>query len=185
MVSRTRSEGPGLRFAIWLQGCSIRCPGCCNPHMQAMDAGDKMHIRVLAGQVKTSGLTEVSILGGEPLDQIHPLLNFITLLKNKNCGIMVFTGYTMKQIRNDAELSPILDQIDLIKTGPFLKDRQSVEKRWIGSDNQAFHHLTDRYKGHPELDDCCLQSVSISFAGDKAIISGRPFFKDIGKGAVQ
>lgn len=30
----TESEGPGKRFAIWVQGCEKRCPGCCNTDMQ-------------------------------------------------------------------------------------------------------------------------------------------------------
>ena len=31
IVSCTEAEGPGKRFALWFQGCPLRCPGCCNP----------------------------------------------------------------------------------------------------------------------------------------------------------
>ena len=30
IVERTEVEGPGLRTAIWVQGCTLNCPGCCN-----------------------------------------------------------------------------------------------------------------------------------------------------------
>ncbi|MGB4137003.1 MAG: 4Fe-4S cluster-binding domain-containing protein, partial [Microbacterium sp.] len=29
----TRAEGPGLRAAIWVQGCAVHCPECFNPHL--------------------------------------------------------------------------------------------------------------------------------------------------------
>ena len=28
IVPRTRAEGPGWRFALWVQGCHNGCPGC-------------------------------------------------------------------------------------------------------------------------------------------------------------
>ena len=34
-VPRTEAEGPGRRFALWVQGCPLRCKGCCNPEMLA------------------------------------------------------------------------------------------------------------------------------------------------------
>ncbi|HZI36693.1 MAG TPA: 4Fe-4S cluster-binding domain-containing protein, partial [Acidimicrobiia bacterium] len=36
----TDAEGPGRRAALWVQGCSIRCPGCFNPHSWAFDGGE-------------------------------------------------------------------------------------------------------------------------------------------------
>ncbi|WP_374700185.1 4Fe-4S cluster-binding domain-containing protein [Arthrobacter sp. JCM 19049] len=30
VLHATRAEGPHLRSAIWVQGCSIRCKGCIN-----------------------------------------------------------------------------------------------------------------------------------------------------------
>lgn len=30
-LENTEVEGPGKRFAIWVQGCQRHCLGCCNP----------------------------------------------------------------------------------------------------------------------------------------------------------
>ena len=30
IIDVTQAEGPGLRTAIWVQGCLKRCVGCCN-----------------------------------------------------------------------------------------------------------------------------------------------------------
>ena len=31
IVRCTEAEGPGKRYALWFQGCPLRCPSCCNP----------------------------------------------------------------------------------------------------------------------------------------------------------
>ena len=66
VVPDTEAEGPGRRFALWVQGCTIRCPGCCNPEMFAADKGRAIDSAELAQQALTTpGLEGVSILGGE------------------------------------------------------------------------------------------------------------------------
>jgi anaerobic ribonucleoside-triphosphate reductase activating protein len=39
VVPCTEAEGPGRRFALWFQGCPLRCPGCCNPEMLPFEGG--------------------------------------------------------------------------------------------------------------------------------------------------
>ncbi len=39
VTARTSAEGPGLRFAVWAQGCSIQCLGCFNPHLWGTQGG--------------------------------------------------------------------------------------------------------------------------------------------------
>ena len=51
IIELTEAEGPGLRTAIWVQGCLKRCKGCCNGQflkilLYAL-AVDKSYIKLL------------------------------------------------------------------------------------------------------------------------------------------
>ena len=70
IVPGTEAEGPGRRFALWLQGCPLRCPGCCNPEMLPFEGGRIIDVEDLAGQVlRAEGVEGITLLGGEPLAQ--------------------------------------------------------------------------------------------------------------------
>src|SRR5215470_17922358 len=70
-VACTEAEGPGKRFALWFQGCPLRCPGCCNPEMLSFDGGREMPIAQLAELIldaaRREGVEGITLLGGEPL----------------------------------------------------------------------------------------------------------------------
>jgi len=40
----SRVNGPGARAVIWLQGCSLNCPGCWNPLSHSIEAGIAVEI---------------------------------------------------------------------------------------------------------------------------------------------
>src|SRR6188474_630611 len=67
----TEAEGPGVRFALWFQGCPLRCPGCCNPEMLPFEGGTKMTVAAVLEQLDAAardhGVEGVTLLGGEPL----------------------------------------------------------------------------------------------------------------------
>src|SRR5258707_7123183 len=71
IVPCTEAEGPGRRFALWFQGCPLRCPGCCNPEMLPFGGGTPRSVAdVLAeiARVRDSEAIEgITLLGGEPL----------------------------------------------------------------------------------------------------------------------
>src|SRR5436309_2709636 len=71
IVPCTEAEGPGKRFALWFQGCPLRCPGCCNPEMLPFDGGTVMTIEeiitLLRESAEQNGLEGMTLLGGEPL----------------------------------------------------------------------------------------------------------------------
>ena len=68
VVPCTEAEGPGRRFAIWFQGCPLRCPGCCNPEMLPFEGGRDVPLSEVVLQVEAvaaEGVEGVTLLGGE------------------------------------------------------------------------------------------------------------------------
>src|SRR5271157_3475727 len=70
IVPCTEAEGPGRRFALWFQGCPLRCPGCCNPEMLPFAGGQTLTLADVLAQldaVTASAVEGITLLGGEPL----------------------------------------------------------------------------------------------------------------------
>src|SRR4249919_1454423 len=71
VVPCTEAEGPGARFALWFQGCPLRCPGCCNPEMLPVTGGRRLALSDVTAQVEEAarrhGVEGITLLGGEPL----------------------------------------------------------------------------------------------------------------------
>ena len=69
----TKVEGVGARFAIWVQGCSIRCEGCANLHMWNFEGGTSYKICEFIEIIKSykDRIEGITWLGGEPTEQIQ------------------------------------------------------------------------------------------------------------------
>src|SRR5438094_9305034 len=70
VVPCTEAEGPGKRFAVWFQGCPLRCPGCCNPEYLPFKGGETKTLREMAEWMERAraeaGIEGITLLGGEP-----------------------------------------------------------------------------------------------------------------------
>lgn len=142
IVDVTAAEGPGLRCAVWTQGCSVRCPGCFNPQTWTTRGGTLMPWQDLVSRVLgISGIEGVTLLGGEPFDQPGPLGEFAFAVREAGLSVMTFTGHVLEELPP----SKLLASTDLLVDGPFLADRPEPARPWVGSVNQRFHFLTGRY----------------------------------------
>ena len=122
---------------IYLSGCAgPHCDGCHNPELWDFSVGEswrKRLRRVLKFQ-RTPMVQWVWVLGGEPLDQPEKELSrLLTILKKQGKPVVLFTHYELKDIP-----LKILNLVDFVKVGAFIKDRPSVESHGIvlSSDNQ-------------------------------------------------
>ncbi len=149
VVDVTEAEGPGARFAVWVQGCAIRCPGCCNPHMFDPAAGTPVEPGELLARLDRvrDQVEGVTLLGGEPFEQAVALAPFARGARERGLSVLAFTGHLIEELRagNPPGAPELLAQLDLLVDGPYRADLPETRRRWAGSSNQRFHFLTERH----------------------------------------
>src|SRR5262245_28687224 len=175
-VPVTRVEGPGARYALWVQGCSIRCPGCCNPHLFAAAGGERVAVETLLAEIRAAGpaIEGVTFLGGEPFEQASALARVARGSRGLGLSVMVFSGYTLEELAArvaDDGVAALLRYTDVLVDGRYEASRPERTRLWAGSENQRFHYLTDRYG--PEIerpaDGAALREVEVRIEADGTI----------------
>ena len=140
--------GPGQRIGLWVQGCSIRCRGCFNPGTWSPAGGEVVSVEALAARiVATEGIEGVTFLGGEPFEQAAALAELGRRVRAAGLSVMTFTGLVREEIEapGRADWDALLAVTDLLVDGPYVEDLHDLSRPWVGSSNQRFHFLTDRY----------------------------------------
>jgi anaerobic ribonucleoside-triphosphate reductase activating protein len=155
VAERTECEGPGVRFALWVQGCAIRCAGCCNPRFFAERGGEVTSAADVVARIRGAAgeIEGVTFLGGEPFDQAAALAEVATATRALGLSVTTFTGYTLEALRarRHPAVSALVAATDLLVDGPYDAARPDTRRRWVGSTNQRFHFLSDRYAPGIEL----------------------------------
>ena len=150
IVKHTRAEGPGLRSAVWLQGCSIGCPGCFNPSTWSAHGGVEVAPEELANSLlEVEGTEGVTFLGGEPFDQAADVAAVAESVRAAALSVVTFSGHTYEKLMgaDRADWLSLLEATDLLIDGPYLEEQHDLSRPWIGSSNQRYRFLTDRYLG--------------------------------------
>jgi len=152
---RSMREGPGIRYVIWVQGCSLKCKGCFNPHFWSQHGGstrdvDSLLQDTIAARIKFPEIEGVTFLGGEPFEQAESLAELSKKLRQQNFSIMVFSGYTLAELKDEKSSEyksrlDFLNSIDLLVDGRYQQDNLDIDRPWVGSKNQEFHFLSERY----------------------------------------
>ena len=159
IIPCTEAEGPGKRFALWFQGCPLRCPGCCNPEMLPFEGGQSLGLAEVLEQVRCAanqhGVEGITLLGGEPLAHAGGAAALARRGQALGLSVMVFSGYTLDEARklSDPAVAELLALTDILVDGPYIRELPDTHRRWIGSTNQVIHFLTNRYRA----DDPCWQ----------------------------
>jgi anaerobic ribonucleoside-triphosphate reductase activating protein len=157
-LPRSYANGPGARAVVWVQGCSLGCPGCFNPATHPFRGGGRMlPVELLKRVVALGDCVEgITLTGGEPLQQRRGVSTFLQRLRAEtSLSVVLFTGYTWEEAARMEAGAPsqgrsgvggarVLPYVDVLIAGRY-DASQRVARSLVGSANQTVHYLTDRY----------------------------------------
>ena len=135
----TESEGPGKRFALWVQGCLQHCPGCCNQQMQKIETAHIIAIRDVISLIekakKTFEIEGVSFIGGEPLLQAKGLAEIAFWCRQNNLSVLCFTGFSYENLvtSDDQYVQLLLKNTDILVDGLYDEKSPDTDRDWVGS----------------------------------------------------
>ena len=176
----TDVEGVGTRFAIWVQGCSIHCKGCANSHMWDFDSGTLYNTNDLINLISSykDRVEGVTFLGGEPLEQIEAVTEVSKAVQSFGLSVIVFTGYEYKSLEHRADFQELIKYVDILIDGRYEQDKTDYSRPWVGSNNQNYYFLTDRYNESVIAE--CKNKIEVRVSPDnKVILTGMGDFKEL------
>lgn len=134
------TDGPGLRYTIFVQGCPHHCEGCHNPQTHDFNAGKVVDIKTLFDEaISNPLLCGVTFSGGEPMCQAKALAELAQMFKDSGVDdIACYTGYTAEQLLEDKvpDAKLLMQKLDVLIDGPFVKSLRCYEAKFKGSSNQ-------------------------------------------------
>jgi anaerobic ribonucleoside-triphosphate reductase activating protein len=160
---RSRANGPGTRYVVWVQGCTLGCPGCFNPATHPA-GGDEVEVAALAQDIRAQAVDGVTISGGEPFEQPEALLALVSALAADGTSIIVFSGFTRGEIERLALGPDILARLDVLVDGRYVEKRR-LARGLRGSANQVVHILSARHR-MPEIEATPVGEVVIGPDGE-------------------
>ena len=136
------TNGPKVRTTLFVSGCTHNCHQCFNKDQQSFEYGEFWTEEVeeqFVSYVKSPNVHGVSILGGEPMQQLmdDSLLKLLTRIKEEtNKEIWLWSGYTYEEIISNPKRKEILEQVDVLIDGPFKAEMKNLSLKYRGSENQ-------------------------------------------------
>lgn len=135
IIEATTVDGPGFRNAIYFAGCSHHCDGCHNPQSWSFDSGKDMEISELLTLLRDRGL-DVTFTGGDPVMQGEELIALAAKLREAGLTVWLYTGYKYEQLMEMESMSRILDYVEVVVDGRFIKELRDESLLFRGSSNQ-------------------------------------------------
>lgn len=134
-------NGEGMRNSLFVSGCTHHCKGCFNAVAWNFEYGKEFTKRVedeiIADlNVPDKNIQGLSLLGGEPFDNVESLLPFIRRVKVEcpNSDIWCWSGYTYEELLIKSK--DMLSLIDILVDGKFILGERNLKLRFRGSNNQ-------------------------------------------------
>ncbi|MEG1972494.1 MAG: anaerobic ribonucleoside-triphosphate reductase activating protein [Oscillospiraceae bacterium] len=133
------TDGPGLRFVVFCQGCIHHCEGCHNPQTHEFGTGTDYTVQEIYDMVKQNPIAKgVTFSGGEPFCQPTGFVALAKLLKADGYELAAYTGFTVEELMADknSDRYKLLELLDILVDGKFILAQKSFDLKFKGSANQ-------------------------------------------------
>jgi anaerobic ribonucleoside-triphosphate reductase activating protein len=152
LLESSTVNGPGKRFVLWTQGCTLGCPGCWNPETHGMQGGREETVESLLAWMRLvshdGGYNGLTISGGEPMQQQGALAYLLRRFKYifPELSVGMFSGYTEGECEKHNSWPQIKKHLDWAVLGRYNRQQPvSLPSRMISSANQRLLLFTKRY----------------------------------------
>lgn len=149
-VKHSAVDGPGVRYALFLQGCPHGCRACQNPDTHdPMGGTERVLSEVIEEILGTKFLDGITLSGGDPLFQPEASMEIAKAAKEAGLSVWAYTGWTFEQltgedpkgIRPPEHAKDVLEYIDVLIDGRYdddlhVSDDERQKYMWRGSTNQ-------------------------------------------------
>ena len=135
------ANGEGIRTSIFVTGCTHCCYNCFNEEYQNFNAGKEWtqsETDLVVSYVKTPTCSGLTLLGGEPFQNVQGLLPVVRAVHAAapEKKVWAYSGYTIDDILEDELRSALLHEIDILVDGRFVDELKDPALRFRGSSNQ-------------------------------------------------
>lgn len=141
IVRESIVDGPGIRYAVFTQGCPHHCPGCHNPETHDFNGGYFDTVENIFNDFKRNPLlTGITFSGGEPMCQSKPLLKLAQMVVEFGKDVVIYSGYTLEQLSEMSKETPEIRELlllcRLLVDGPYIEAKRDLSLNFRGSSNQ-------------------------------------------------
>jgi len=140
-VQESITDGPGIRYAIFTQGCPHYCVGCHNPESHSFTDGYLVEADDIIRRIRRNPLLDgITLSGGEPFMQADELWKVAKAAQEAGLSVITFSGYTFEELLEHATgrkgYTELLSYTDILIDGKFEIEHKSLDLRFRGSTNQ-------------------------------------------------
>jgi anaerobic ribonucleoside-triphosphate reductase activating protein len=175
------ANGPGARAVLWVQGCTLGCPGCFNVPTHPAAEGEITTVAALFEQIIALGsaIEGVTISGGEPLQQQEAVGELLRRIRAEtSLSTILFTGFSWEELEKMGVAQgvatktyplPLLADVDILIAGRYVAEKR-IARDLRGSSNKMLYLLSVRYSEQemqavPEAEIVISQTGEIMLSG--------------------
>jgi anaerobic ribonucleoside-triphosphate reductase activating protein len=137
IIEDTMVDGPGFRTAIYCAGCRHACPGCHNPQSWDFSGGRAMSTDELMRIIEADPYANVTFTGGDPMYQPEGFADLARAIRERTQKtIWCYTGFTYETLLHNPRQCQLLELLDVLVDGPFVRSLRDESLLFRGSKNQ-------------------------------------------------